>query len=529
MLARSLLASPGAATLVLALLPAVSSAEVRLSAIGSYATGVFAEGAAEIVAHDPRTQRLFVVNARAASVDVLEIWDPAVPQWVGTLDVAPHGAVANSVAVRDGLVAVAVESWVKTDPGRVVFYDAAGLRFLGAVEVGALPDMLVFTPDGRYVLVANEGEPGDDYAVDPEGSVSVIDMTGGVAGLTQARVRTAGFRAFDASARPSSLRVFGPGATLAQDLEPEYVAVSEDSRTAWVTLQESNGLAVVDVEAARVTRIVGLGFKNHRAKGNGLDASDRDGAIRIARWPVRGLYLPDAIAAVPYEGRHYLLLANEGDSRDYPGFSEEARVGGLRLDPEAFPDAAFLQRAENLGRLKVTATMGDRDGDGDYDALYSFGARSFSVRSGKGALLYDSGDELERVTAAALPDSFNASYDNNRFDDRSDDKGPEPEGLAVGWVGRRRLAFVGLERIGGVAVYDVTVPFRPAFLTYANNRDFGVSPGPATVPPASPSTGDLGPEGLLFIGAEASPNGKPLLVMGNEISGTTTVYEVSAR
>jgi hypothetical protein len=495
------------------------SARVELRPLGTYSTGAFAAGGAEIVAYDGGTKRLFVVNAHAARVDILDVADPTAPRLVGAIDVAAHGAVANSVAVRRGVVAVAIENAVKTERGQVAFYDTQG-GFLSAVSVGALPDMVTFTPNGRYVLVANEGEPADDYSADPEGSVSVIDLARGARGLRQSDVRTATFTAFNGRPLPPSVRVFSPGATAAQDFEPEYIAVSSDSRVAWVTLQENNALAFVDVARARVMAIRGLGFKEHARPGHALDASDRDGGINIRNWRVSGMYLPDSIAMFEHGGLPYLVLANEGDTRAWSAFDEEARVGGVTLDPTAFPDAAALQASSALGRLKITSTMGDADGDGDYDRLFSFGGRSFSIRNALGGLVFDSGDALERITAAALPAEFNSdNEENGSFDSRSDDKGPEPEGVAVGEVHGRRYAFIGLERVGGIVVYDVTDPRRPAWVQYVNTRDFGGDPVAGTA-------GDLGPEGLAFIPAGDSPNGRPLLAVGFEISGTTTLFEI---
>ena len=270
-----------------------------------------------------------------------------------------------------------------------------------------------------------------------------------------------------------------------------------------------------------VTRLAALGTKDYRWPFNGLDASNEDGAIRIKRRPVRGMYLPDAIAPVRFGHRTFLITANEGDSRDYPGFSEEERVGDLVLDPQRFPDAADLQLDANLGRLKVTNTAGDSDGDGDFDVLFSFGARSFTVWTDDLRRAFDSRDDLERITAAALPDDFNSDdEENDSFDSRSDDKGPEPEGLAVGTLDGRTYLFLGLERIGGIVVYEVTVPYHPRFVEYVNSRDFAGDP-------ADDTASDLSPEGLLFIPAADSPIADPLLVVSYEVSGSTTVYRIA--
>jgi DNA-binding beta-propeller fold protein YncE len=448
---------------------------------------------------------------------VLDLHDPSLPSLAGRIDVSALGS-PNSVAVRKGVVAIAVEASPKTDPGSVAFADAAG-NLLGSVRVGALPDMLTFTPDGRTLLVVNEAEPSTDYAVDPEGSVSVIDVRGPIDRLTQDDVRTAGFSAFNGTALDPSVRVYGPGATVAEDLEPEYLAVDSGSRTAWVTLQENNALAELDVRRAEITALHGLGFKDHSLPANAFDASDRDTAVRIAAWPVKGMYQPDGIAVYRTKGDTYLVTANEGDAREWEALTEERRVGALTLDPTAFPDPTLRANA-NLGRLSVTAVEGDTDGDGDYDELYAFGARSFSIRRTDGTLVFDSGDALERITAAALPAQFNSNNDaNNSFDTRSDNKGPEPEDVKLAELKGRWYAFVGLERIGGIVVYDVTSPTAPRFVEYVNNRNFAGSPAAGTA-------GDLGPEGLVYIARSDSPIDSPLLVVTNEISGTTSIYAV---
>lgn len=498
--------------------PAVS--RISLVPIGTYDSGVFDASAAEIVAHDPVTQRLFVVNAAAAAVDVLDIADPRNPDLIGTITAS---GVVNSVDVHDGTVAVASQADPAQDPGFVELFDTNG-NLLAAVRVGALPDMLTFTPDGRKIVVANEGEPAgycDGDEGDPEGSVSIIDVTGGAAGITQDDVRTADFRAFNGRAdalRAAGIRIFGPGATVAQDLEPEYVAIDADSTSAWVALQENNAFAVVDLASATVEEILPLGFKDHSASRNGLDASDEDGRIRIRTWPVQGMYMPDGIDAYERGGQTFIVTANEGDARDYECFSEEARVSDLVLDPEAFLlPPRLLQLDRFLGRLKTTTAFPTVE---PATELYSYGARSFSIRDAAGNLVFDSGSDFERITATADPENFNSNNDeNDSFDSRSDDKGPEPEGIEIGQAFGKTYAFIGLERVGGIMVYDIDSPHDARFVDYVNNRNFDGDAEAGTA-------GDLGPEGLTFIPAADSPIRLPLLVVANEVSGTTTIFKV---
>jgi hypothetical protein len=931
-------------------------APLELEVLSTFSTGLGA-GAAEIVSYDKHSRRLFVVNAQAASIDILDVRHPTQPARVHTIDVASLGS-PNSVDVHDGLVAVAIQAQDKTATGHVAFYTTSG-KLIDTVEVGALPDMIKFTPDGDYVLVANEGEPSGYGAgfVDPDGSVSIVRVPRNPSDwkkFGQRNVRAVTFTAYngqEASLRSQGIRIYGPGATASQDFEPEYIAVSSDSRTAYVTLQENNAIVAIDIERAKIKEISPLGFKdfnappataatyewtnlpsigrttagqpmtlggfsglayegttrdgklkfvthtdrgpngeptgifrpfllpqyaprivrftldpqsgrfeltqqiplarangqpltglpntaissntnqpyndeiavdlfgktvptdplggdfeaivvdedgsfwladeyrpaiyhfdskgrllqryipigthaaagkpvpaqgvagefgiealpaaiaqrrqnrgmealaqydgklytfvqspirNPAALGNaalnamhnvrivefdpqtratkqylyemdnppstgaadtiadkigdavaspsgefyvierdddavpeddiatinkkiyafkldaatditaldtlysvvrggvtvqlsvdqmtaaelaangikiaakklhvdlpsagyagvekiegltlldngrlavindndfgvaqividnatgkfarapgyepeavtvglidvpGLDASDRDSAINIRAWPVHGMYLPDSIAAYKARGRTYLVTANEGDARDWPGFAEEARVSALSLDNTVLPDS--LKANANAGRLNVTRTLGDANGDGKYDALYTLGGRSFSIWSAEGSLVYDSGADFERITAFAAPAFFNASNDNNSFDDRSDNKGPEPEGIALGEIDDRTYAFIGLERVGGVMMYDVTDPRAPFFVDYLNNRDFVAGIGDLA--------GDLGPEGLTFIAAHDSPNGRPIVVVANEISGTVTFYAIKSK
>jgi hypothetical protein len=269
----------------------------------------------------------------------------------------------------------------------------------------------------------------------------------------------------------------------------------------------------------------GVGFKDHSVSGNGLDPSDQDLAvdngplkdgINIKNWPVFGIYEPDAIASYRVKGETYLVMANEGDTRaDWPGFNEEVRAGSgsYVLDPVVFPNVAGLKLAANLGRLVVTNATGNTDSDSEFEKIFVPGARSFSIRRADGSLVFDSGDEFERTTAQLVPDLFNSGglpTGSNGFDTRSDNKGPEPEGVAIGKVFGRTYAFIGLERTAGIMVYDISDPHAPFFVEYVNT-----------------SPDDISPEGILFISEEDSPNGKALLVVSHEISNTTTIFEIN--
>lgn len=515
-------------------------ASLTLSKIGGF-THTGGETSAEITAFDPGSKRLFVVNGALGTVDVLDLKDPASPKLISSIAASSLGAnlgAVNSVAVHQGIVALAVEANPKQANGIVSWVRASDLTVLGTDTVGALPDMLTFSPDGKHLLVANEGEPssyGQTDSVDPEGSISLIAVSGlspTATSLTRT-VTALGFTAFNGqmdALRAAGVRLFGPGATVAQDLEPEYITVSADSRTAYVTLQENNAVAVVDIASKTITAIKPLGTKNHSLPGMGMDVSDEDGGsntnsgtpvIKIAPVPTKGLYLPDAIASYQVAGKTYLITANEGDAREYKGFAEEVRIRAhcdKGLDPTVFTNAEQLILDSNLGRLRVTSApngnLSGKNAAGQCTELYTFGARSFTVWDAASVTpVFDSGDAFEKATVALPNASFNASNSNNDLDSRSASKGPEPEGVALGKIGNKTFAFIGLERVGGVMVYDVSRPSAPVYVTYLNTRE-GVA-------------GDRGPEGLAFVPAADSPNGKPLLIVGNETSGTTAVLQLN--
>lgn len=488
---------------------------LSLEPLGQYRHGSFKTSAAEIVSFDKATKRLFVVNGESKGIDVLDASDPKALKLVQSVSMAAYGGGVNSVAVKNGIVAVAVEASSKQANGSVVLMDAASLQVVKQLPAGPLPDSVIFSPDGRYVVSANEGEPSADYINDPDGSVTIVDVSGGA---TNAKAVTAGFGTF----KWDQLKGVKPGKkgqTFAQDAEPEYIAYSPDSRTAYVTLQEVNAIATVDLAAGKVTAVKGLGFKDWSKVD--MDASDRDGDIVFQKLPVLGMYQPDAIASfTAADGATYLVTANEGDAREYEAYTDEMRGKDLKLDAAKFPNAASLQGDSGIGRLKVTDSMGDTDGDGDFDQIYAFGGRSISVWSTDMDLVADTGDEMEKALAGlGAFKMFNANHEENGGDLRSDDKGPEPEGVVIGAVNGVTYAFVGQERAGWVIAYDLTDPKAPKRATAINTRDFDKAPTIA-------EAGDLGPEGLTFISAEDSPTGEALLAVAYEVSGTTRLFRV---
>ncbi len=453
-------------------------------------------GAAEISTYDDKSKRLFAVNNSAINkIDVIDLSNPAAPKVIASILMQPYGGFVNSVDVYDGKLAAAIESVNKQAPGKVVVFDAATLVPVKTISVGALPDMVTYSKDGNFILTANEGEPNDSYTDDPIGSVSIINVKNG---YTVTNVDFSGFVGKLPELAAKGFRVFGPGLNFSKDVEPEYITTSEDGKTAWVTLQENNAIAELDIRSATVRIIYPLGFKNYAVAGNNVDVSDRDGRISFGTANVFGMYQPDAISSLRYEGKTYLFTANEGDSREYTGFTEMQRVSAAILDPVAFPNATALKADAVLGRLNMTKTLGDKDKDGDYDEIYSLGARSFSVwDASNGNLVWDSKDFLDRE-----------SFTLGLYDDlRSDDKGAEPEAITLGRVGTKTIAIVGMERSDAFAIYDVTNPTSPVFVKMYK-------------------TGDA-PEGILFIPASKSPIQQSLIVVSSENDGFVKIYKAT--
>lgn len=494
--------------------------QIELNYIGSYDPSGMNASTCEIVVHDPASQRLFTTSAVSGFLDIVNFSNPTAPTLVTSIDMNPYGGI-TSVAVKNGIVAVASPNVDEALDGSVVFFDTDG-TFLKQVTVGALPDMIVFSPDGTKVLTANEGQPNAAYTTDPEGSVSVINISGGIPALTQANVSTLLFTQYNAQETTliaSGIRKVKTTSTMSQDFEPEYISISPDSQKAWISLQENNAVVELNLTNNTYADIWALGTKDMNIAGNGFDISDNNTEVLIANWPVKAYYNPDAIANFSIGGNNYLITANEGDERDYSGFSERTTVGagGYALDATAFPNASVLKQTYNMGRFRVTNQNGNTDADAAFEEIYCLGSRSFSIfNTATKAIVYDSGDDFEMITASLMPALFNADHEDNVKKGRSRAKGPEPEGVTTAVIGGETFAFISLERIGGVMVYNITNPSAPTFVDYKNSRT------------TSTYSGDHGAEGITYIAPENSATGKAYVLVANEISGTLTIFEVDA-
>lgn len=507
--------------------------QLNVTHTGRYTSGAdFDKGGTEIVKYNPTNGVAYSINGDKEALDIVDVAHSSVD---GTINLKKRiylqdndieAGDVTSVAVHPGgdYFAVSAPAVDKTQPGTVAFYDKDG-NYLNHVTVGSLPDMVTFSKDGKYLLVANEGEPNDDYTVNPEGSISVIDMTSGPSHLSAQDIRVASFT----KEHQKSLRALGPNAEDAYlNIEPEYIAVDNQSKYAYVTLQEVSAIAKIDIANASIVDVKALPYKDHSLVQNSMDTSDKDGKSELRRVPVLGLLQPDGIETYEYNGETYLVIANEGDSQDYKGYSEETRVKKIKDDIQL--DATYYQgytqealddmvknglfNDEQLGRLKVTTDQPFKNEHGIYHALVSYGGRSFSILRGSDLeMIYDSGNDIEQRILELLPERFNADYQDYNdieVDGRSDDKGPEVENVVVGQVGSHSYAFVGLERVGGIMIYDITNPYEPYFVKYLYD----------------PGNKDISPEGITFESAEESPNGKPLLIASFEVSGTTSTWEL---
>ena len=551
--AHPTLATPPTATTTLDLIP-----------LGTY-VGQGGLQASEIVAFDATSKQIYINNGSYNRIDIVNVATPATPTLVRSVDMTVYGRGVQSVTVGDGVVAAAVDvapvvsanGRQTASSGLIVLMDTTG-RVLKTVAVGTLPDHVSFTPDKKTILVAGEGEPicsldngstsanesiDSTLVSDANGTVSMIDVSNGAASAT---VTTLDFSSFDKTALlAEGVRVFFPGSTAAQDLEPEYITTNAAGTRAYVTLQEANAIAIVDLVNKTVLDVAPLGYKDWGAAGLLIDTSDKDnqaltGAnVNLQSYtgvPLKGMYMPDTIASMQRNGETYLLMANEGDDREYTCFAEKVRAGdaSFATNWSTGTVSSTLNTNAKLARLNTTKAFPTKAA---FDAIYTYGGRSFSIRNTSGELVWDSGSQLEEIVARDYPLAFNSDSSDSaasallmvqgqaaRLDTRSDDKGPEPEALAVGTIGTQTFAFVGLERMGGIVVYDVSNPTAPTFVRYKNAALEGLALTPANN--STPGSYDVSPEGMVFVPAALSPNAKPMLIVANELSGTTTMYEV---
>ncbi len=492
-------------------------------------------GVAEIVTYDPDTNKVFTTSGTAIDVYDFGTGDNIASSssidlsglFGGELD--SISSVAIDPLGRGFGAALAIPEGNTTQLGLVVFFDTTTGDVLNTIAVGYNPDMVTFTPDGVSVLIANEGEASTDpdEPLDPEGSISIVNVDGvdlaGLADLTNGDVDTYNFAPSN-MVNPDDLlplRIDPRNAfNIPADLEPEYISVSGGK--AYVGLQENSAIAVFDLASRKWETI-----HNIYGKKQVVDASDKDG-INIDD-ELFGLFMPDAIATYAVGGTTYIVTANEGDARDGVE-DEEIRIEDLAIAGNNGGKSSSLtvdkktakalnkiygdfQAEDALGRIRVTTLDGDTDGDGDIDVLTMYGTRSFSIFNGStGELVFDSGSDFETITAVQVPDVYNSEdNDPDEFDGRSDNKGPEPEGVAVATIGDKTYAAIGLERTGGVMLYDITDPANAAFVQYINSA-------------VSDGTGAASPEGLVWITPDKSPTGTAFLVVSYEVSGTVDVF-----
>ena len=562
---------------------------LSFSVLGTHESGSdFATSSAEIVTYDTSTDKLYVVNSQNKSVDVLSFDADGKPVKQGVIDLTgaqtdagiTFGA-ANSVVAKNGLVAIAVENAQKQSAGVIALYNSNDLSFVNTYPAGALPDMVTMTEDGLKIVAANEGEPSGDYANDPEGSVTVIDISAGTAD-NEAVVTQITFTEFNqGQPRHSELqnvRLPSPhGASVAQDLEPEYVAITSDNK-AVISLQENNAFATIDLATKTIESIKGLGTKSWASvvdggQGYELDLTNKDGVFTRSSYPqLVGYYMPDSIASFTIDGSDYVISANEGDGREYiyattqqvcdtanhewdgddysPGGDDENSANyqaelddcisytdeGRGKDLDVHTDHPLMNESvygvdgtiankNAIGRIKV---LMDNETIAADDNIPTFGARSFSIWNASGERVYDSGSQLSEI--ANTVSHFNVSNDTQENDNRSDDKGVEPEAIEVAVINGATIGFIGLERQGGIAAYDISNPVAPVFLDYINNRDFTADvctqvdeDGECDNGTYNSAAGDLGPESIEYF----TRAGQHFIAVGNEVSGTTTVFALN--
>ncbi len=364
------------------------------------------------------------------------------------------------------------------------------------IHTGVQPDMVVFADDNT-VLTADEGEPRNGYSegsADPKGTVSIINLADNTS--TQA-----GFENFTIDELVAKNVILGIAneeiISPENDLEPEYIAVSSDKKTAYVSLQEANAIGVLDIESKQFTGVYSIGFEDYSKVAVDLVEDSKYEATTYEN--LVGARMPDGIAVYENEGKTYVVTANEGDAREWGDYANEAKTKDFT--------------GENIRVLDSSLCAGLPEGK-----TVMFGGRNFTILEVTAEGLrevFDSGNDFERISAEAFPEYFNCSNDDNEIDSRSTKKGPEPENVTVGQVNGKTYAFAALERVGGIMVYDITDPENSTYVNYINSREFDTA-----------IQGDDSPEGLCFV--ESNKAGYPMILSACEVSGTLAVYELKS-
>ena len=522
-----------------------NEATVKITEIS--AISLDGEGSGEIATFHPGSKRIFATNGVKNAIDIFDISNVAAPKKVGSLSLSPYGNDVTSVAAgRDVVVAAVLVTETfsatgapSTPNGKLVVFDTNGKVLSSPDILGVLPDSVTFAPNGTTALVAIEGQPvcakddpattakeDTDYlkASDPEGGVSIVDLTNPAAPV----VKFAGFKQFNvAQMKAKGIAVSSVVNNVAKDFEPEFIT-AVDNKYAYVTIQEANAIGKLDIEAASFESVT-RAFES-KLSVTARDTSDRDSGAGPRNYAnVVGASQPDAIASFKVGSGHYFVTANEGDAREYTCLNDDQRGSSLKVDSRRFPNWSTLSASAALGRAKVNPTIGDRDGDGDIDTIHLRGSNSMTMYR-NGIALWDSGELLDQIQIKAfgvanINGSHSLSSDKSTMNyvgqDRSDDKGSEPEGVAVGMVGNTRVAILGLERMTALAVFDITQPRSPVFQEWLQML-------PAKATPAK-DVKHWSPEGIVFVSADKSPSGKALIITSYELSGSISIHQIEPR
>ena len=528
-------------------LPALANeATVKVSEIASISSGD-GEGSSEIATFHAGSKRIFATNGVKNTIDIFDISDVANPKKVGTVALAPYGNDVTSVAAGKDVVVAVVNVSDKfsatgvptTTNGKLVVFDTNGKVLSSPDVLGVLPDSVTFAPNGTTALVAIEAQPvcakddpataakeDTDYskASDPVGGVTVVDLSNPAAPV----LRFAGFDQFTvADMKAKGIAVSSVVNNVSKDFEPEFVT-AVDNNYAYVTIQEANAIGKLNIESATFESIT-RAFES-KVSRVARDTSDRDtGAGPRTYANVVGASQPDAIAGFKVGSGQYFVTANEGDAREYTCLNDDLRASALKVDTRRFPDWKTLSGNAALGRAKVNPTIGDKDGDGDIDTIHLRGSNSMTMYR-NGIVIWDSATLLDQIQTAAfgvanINGSHSLSSDKSTMNyvgqDRSDDKGAEPEGVAVGMVGDRRIAILGLERMSALAIFDITAPANPVFQEWLQML-------PTKATPAK-DVKYFSPEGIVFVPANKSPSGKALIITSYELSGSLSIHQIEPR